>query len=82
MEQDREIAHRVLDLQARARDVGLVEIPAYEQWSKRKLLEGESPALIAHLDAMSMFLLPEEVATVTEDEFEELLDELRTELEP
>lgn len=81
MEEDGEIAHRTLDLQARGRDVALLEIPAYEHWSKRKLLEGESPALIAHLDAMSMFLLPEEVSRVTEDEFDDLLEDLRTEIE-
>lgn len=82
MEEDAEIARRVLGLQTSARDIRLVEMPAYEQWSKRKLQEGESPALIAHLDAMSMFLLPDEAAAVTEDVFEALLDDLRTECGP
>jgi hypothetical protein len=74
---DREIARRNLDRQARARDYALVAIPAYAEWSERKLKEGESPAFIAHLDAMSMWLLPEEVRNVGESEFEELLAEVK-----
>jgi hypothetical protein len=74
---DREIARRNLDRQARARDYALVAIPAYSEWSESKLKEGESPAFIAHLDAMSMWLLPEEVPHVGESEFEELLAEVK-----
>ena len=81
MEEDGKIARRVFDLQARARDVGLVEIPIYKEWTDRKLQEGESPALISHLDATSMYLLPEEIAVVTERELEELLEDLKIELE-
>ena len=77
MSDDREIARRNLDRQARARDYALGEIPAYSDWSERKLKEGESPAFIAHLDAMSMWLLPEEVPDVGESEFEELLAEVK-----
>ena len=77
MPDDQVIARRALDLQARARDYALVSIPAYQEWSKRKLNEGESPALIANLDARSMWLLPEEVAGVSESDFEELLADLK-----
>jgi len=77
MPDDKEIARRSLDLQARARDYALTGFPAYREWSKRKLEEGESPALIAHLDAMSMWLLPEEVPNVRESEFEGLLADLK-----
>jgi hypothetical protein len=74
---DREIAHGALDWQARAREYALVSIPAYREWSKRKLEEGESFALIANLDARGMWLLPEEVADVSESLFEELLADLK-----
>jgi hypothetical protein len=74
---DRDIARRAIDLQARARDYALVSIPAYQEWSKRKLEEGESPALIANLDARGMWLLPEEVAGVSEADFEEMLADLK-----
>ena len=77
MPNDRDIARRSLDWQARAKDYALVSIPAYREWSRRKLEQGESPALIAHLDAMSMWLLPEEVPHVSESEFEELLADLK-----
>jgi hypothetical protein len=74
---DQDVARRALDLQARAKDYALISIPTYQEWSKRKLGEGESPALIANLDARSMWLLPEEVAGVGEAEFEELLEDLK-----
>ena len=77
MSDDREIARRNLDHQARAREHALVGIPAYTVWSERKLKEGESPAFIAHLDAMTMWLLPEEVAQVGDSEFEELLTDVK-----
>ena len=44
-------------------------------------MEGESPALIAHLDALSMWLHPEEVAAVGVEVFEELLAEIKDEVE-
>ena len=80
MERDREIAARGLDMQARARDYGLIEIPAYGPWSERKISEGESEALIENLDARCMWLLPEDVAGVGEEVFEELLADLKSEL--
>jgi len=78
---DREFALRAADLQAHGRDYALAELPGYSAWSERKLDEGESPALIAHLDAMGMFLLPEDVGSVGEAAFEELLEDLRTAVE-
>lgn len=81
MSDEREIARRSLDLQARAKEYALVEIPAYQEWSERKLKEGASEAFIAHLDAMSMWLLPEEVPNVGESEFEELLEDVKKAVE-
>jgi hypothetical protein len=66
MSDDREIARRSLDLQARARDYRLVDIPGYMQWSQRKLAARESQALIGHLDATSMWLLPEDLGHLSE----------------
>lgn len=77
MKTNEEIAVSAIDLQRRGRDYGLIEIPAYMPWSERKLLEGESEALIAHLDATSMWLLPEQLPSITESDFEELLSELK-----
>ena len=67
---------RTLDFQKRGRDFGLIEIPSYVSWSERKLRAGVSPAFIAHLDATSIFLLPEEVESVDESFFEELLEDI------
>ncbi|MFZ6779650.1 hypothetical protein ACO0LD_22700 [Undibacterium sp. Ji83W] len=80
MKSDKEIATQAIDLQRRGRDYALIQIPAYELWSNKKLVEGESEALIAHLDATSMWLLPEEVQSVTESDFEELLSDLKESL--
>ena len=74
---DREIARRSLDLQARARDYRLLDLPGYLKWSERKLAEGESEAFIAHLDATSCCLLPEEAAKMAASDFEELLEEVK-----
>jgi hypothetical protein len=78
---DREIAERVNDLQKHARDFGYVEIPAYKAWSERKVREGESEALIANLDARSMWLMPSEVANIGAELFEEDLNDLKTQLD-
>ena len=72
---DASIAKRSLEMQKHARDIPLLDIPAYRSWSKRKLNEGVSEAIIAHLDATAMWLLPEEIATVTDDDFDELLED-------
>ena len=77
LEDDREIARRALDFQARAKDYSLIELPGYVEWATRKLREGESAALIANLDALGMTLLPEEVSEITEADFEELLSDLK-----
>lgn len=77
MPSDKEIAIRALDFQARAKDYPLCQIPNYTAWSERKLSEGVSPALIAHLDATGMMLLPEELAGVEECIFDEMLEELK-----
>jgi hypothetical protein len=74
---DREIARRVLDAQVRAKDYAMCEVPGYSEWSNRKLAEGESEALVANLDAHSMWLLPEELTTVTESDFEVMLSDLK-----
>lgn len=80
MPDDRELARRALDFQARAKEYRLLDIPGYTAWSNRKLAEGVSPALIAHLDATSMILLPEELGTVPASDFDEMLDDLRHEI--
>jgi len=62
-------------------DYRLVDVPGYMDWSKRELNEGESPDLIAHLDATGMCLRPTELNEVSEDIFDELLEDLKSELD-
>ena len=76
MATDREIAFQVQRLQDSGRDVPLMQLPGYTEWSERKLNEGVSEAFIAHLDSLTMFLLPEDDQTVGVDEYEELLEDL------
>lgn len=80
MTDDREIARHAVELHARAQDYRLMDLPGYMEWSERKLKAGESPALIAHIDATSMWLLPEETVQVTEADYNEILDELKDSL--
>jgi hypothetical protein len=74
---DKEIAQRVQNMQNNGRDVPLMRLPGYMAWSEKKLDEGVSEALIANLDALSMFLLPEEDATIGVKHYEELLEDLK-----
>ncbi len=78
MPSDEDIARRALDLQRRARDYPLVVVPGYSEWSERKLAEGGNEAFIANLDATSMWLLPEELDSVSTEIFDELLDDLKS----
>ena len=80
MNRDEEIAKRAVEHQQRARDIPMTQIPAYQEWSKRKLGDGEAPALIANLDATAMWLMPEEIHCVTNDLFDEMLADLKAEL--
>lgn len=80
METDKEIALRGQALRDRARDVHLIQLPGYMQWSERKLSEGVSPALIENLDSRTMFLLPEEDQSIGVDDYEELFADLIDEL--
>ena len=64
-----------------AHDFRMVDLPGYMGWSSRKLREGESEALIAHQDASSASLLPEDAAKMTDKDSEEILAQLRTDLQ-
>lgn len=81
MPTDKEIARRSLDRQKRARDIPLMRIPGYMNWSEKQLADGVSADLIAHLDATSMWLLPEEITSVSIKDFDELLEDLRAEID-
>jgi hypothetical protein len=81
MDSDEEIARRAVDFQKRGRDFFLLDIPGYREWAKRKLSEGGNEELIANLDARSMWLLPEDVNSVTTDDFDEMFDDLKSEIE-
>ena len=78
---DREIARRSLDFQAQARDLRMMDLPGYMKWSQRKLAEGESEAYIAHLDATSSCLLPDEASKMSETDYDEILADLKANLD-
>lgn len=59
--------------------VPLVSVPGYMEWSERRLGEGESPTLIANLDAQSITLRAEEVAELDESYFDGMLEVLKDE---
>jgi hypothetical protein len=58
-------------------EVPLVSVPGYMEWSERKLGEGESPVLIASMDAQSIAMRPEEVADMDESYFDGILEGMR-----
>lgn len=71
-----EITRRTLDLLKRARDVPLMLIPGYMEWSEQKLAEGVPDVLIAHMDGSTMWQIPEDIDSVSTEEFEVILDDL------
>lgn len=81
MATDSEIAQNVQNLQNNGRDVPLMQLPGYVTWSEKKLAEGVSEALIANLDSRSMFLLPEDELTIGGEDYEELLEDLKDEVD-
>jgi hypothetical protein len=74
---ERERVRRNLDFEKRARDIPLGTLDKYDEWSAAKLEEGASPALIAHLDAQAIWMLPEEESAVGEDIFDEMMADLK-----
>lgn len=83
MNNDEKIARKAIDLTARAKDYRMSDIPGYTAWSERKLEESDDSieALIAHLDATSVWCLPEALSQYTEKDFDEMLENVREELE-
>lgn len=63
------------------RDYRLAALPGYMDWSRRVLDAGESPAFIANLDALKVSLQPSEVASLTDAFFDDLLADLKIEIE-
>jgi len=61
-------------------DYRLPDLPGYRAWSQQRLAEGESEAMIAHLDATCAWLSPEDVRQLQNDFFDELLADLRESL--
>jgi hypothetical protein len=55
-----------------------MDLPGYGDWC-RKLLD--EPAILAHLDSLGVVLHPSELAGPHTELFEELLSELRAELD-
>lgn len=81
MTSDQDIARRAIRFQNEAKEYRLFDLPGYSQWSKGKLDAGESESLIANLDSVTMTLLPEDVRSVGRADYEEMLEELKRELQ-
>lgn len=78
---DRDIAKKVHDMQAKGKDYALIALPGFLAWSNKKSSTGGNEAAIDHMLAMSMFLLPEEISLVSEDDFNEIYNGIVSELE-
>ncbi|QNA85260.1 hypothetical protein G4G27_15580 [Sphingomonas sp. So64.6b] len=74
---DEEIARRALQLQNDGREYSIFELHGYAEWSSRKIHQGESPATMAHLESIGLFMRLEEATAADESLFEEMLDELK-----
>jgi len=70
-----------IDKDITRKDISMLDIPGYMEWANRMLAEGKSTILIAHLDSISLRLLPEEIENMTENDFNEMLIDLEIEFE-
>lgn len=61
-------------------DVRIVDIPGYMEWSNKKIEADGSPDIIANLDSNCMWLSPDAIYEVTEDDFEEMYQEIVEEI--
>src|SRR5262245_32014242 len=77
---DREVTRPSLDLQGRARDFRLLDLPGFLEWSRRKTAEGQSRVLLARLGATNVWLFPHDVAGINEADYDELLEDLKFEV--
>jgi len=68
------------EMRTRGKDFAVVTLPGFSEWAQRQSGSGGNEAAIDHMLAMSMFLLPEEVALVTDADFDEIYQDLVEEL--
>jgi hypothetical protein len=61
-------------------DIRIVDIPGYLEWSNKKIESRGSPDIIANLDSNCMWLSPEEINEVTEEDFEEMYQKIAEEI--
>ncbi|MCI5165721.1 MAG: hypothetical protein D3903_06400 [Candidatus Electrothrix sp. GM3_4] len=80
MSSDEDIARRSIEMQNRAKDYSLCELPGYWEWCKKKQTQGIPQDIIMHLDSMCMWLLPEDAQKINESAYEEFLEDLLEEL--
>lgn len=72
MVDDQEIAKKAERIRIEGKDYAMVEIPDFMEWCEKKSSAGCTEAVIDHMLATSMFLLPEELKEVNENDFEEI----------
>jgi hypothetical protein len=76
MTDDKEIAKHTLDMQARGKDYSLPQITGFKEWAEKKSSDGGSEDAIDSMFSLSMYLLPEEALALTDEDFDEMYDEI------
>ena len=69
------------DFDHKYKPVKISHLPGYSEWSQKKLDSGVLPDTIAYLDSLQTWLRPEDISKVTEEDFEEYLEEVEDQLE-
>jgi hypothetical protein len=81
MKSPKEIAEEALLLQREGKDYVLTEIPSFKQWYENKSKNGGNESAIDHMFAMSMFMLPCELADVSDEDFNEIYEDILSDLD-
>jgi hypothetical protein len=76
MKDVKEIAKHALEMRTKGKDYSLPQIPGFKEWAEKKSLAGGSEDAIDSMFSLSMYLLPEDLAEVTDDDFEEVYEEI------
>ena len=77
---EKEIAKRVIEMRTNGKDYGLVELPGFKIWCNNKSSAGANEDAIDSMLSMSMFLLPGEIVSINEKDYNEIYEEIVEEL--
>ena len=81
MADDQEIARKAERIRNEGKDYAMGKIPGFMEWCEKKSSAGCAEAVLDHMLGMSMFLLPEDLAEINENDFEEIYEDILSDID-